>query len=73
MERLRQGGELLERMREPGRRTAAVMYGCSGFTAHHNTDIWAPRGRYRGTHVSAEGLDPGLHGQQRRLAAIYYV
>jgi alpha-L-fucosidase 2 len=33
--------ELLERMREPGRRTAAVMYNCRGFTAHHNTDIWA--------------------------------
>jgi len=33
--------ELLERMREPGRHTAAVMYGCRGFTAHHNTDIWA--------------------------------
>lgn len=33
--------ELLERMREPGRETARVMYGCSGFMAHHNTDIWA--------------------------------
>ncbi|GFN33131.1 glycoside hydrolase family 95 protein [Paenibacillus xylaniclasticus] len=33
--------DLIERMREPGRRTAAVMYGCRGFTAHHNTDIWA--------------------------------
>jgi alpha-L-fucosidase 2 len=31
----------IERMREPGRRTARVMYGCRGFTAHHNTDIWA--------------------------------
>jgi len=30
----------IERMREPGRRTARVMYGCKGFTAHHNTDIW---------------------------------
>lgn len=41
--------ELLERMREPGRRTAAVMYGCRGFTAHHNTDIWgdtAPQDRW---------------------------
>lgn len=28
-------------MREPGRVTAKVMYGCGGFTAHHNTDIWA--------------------------------
>ncbi|PDO09248.1 MAG: alpha-L-fucosidase [Candidatus Reconcilbacillus cellulovorans] len=33
--------DLIERMREPGRRTAQVMYGCRGFTAHHNTDIWA--------------------------------
>ncbi len=30
----------LDRMRAPGRRTARVMYGCSGFVAHHNTDIW---------------------------------
>ncbi|MGE5613233.1 MAG: glycosyl hydrolase family 95 catalytic domain-containing protein [Bacillota bacterium] len=30
----------IERMREPGRKTARVMYGCRGFTAHHNTDIW---------------------------------
>ncbi|WP_284638348.1 glycoside hydrolase family 95 protein [Paenibacillus silviterrae] len=33
--------ELIERMRERGRRTASVMYGCRGFVAHHNTDIWA--------------------------------
>lgn len=33
--------EHIERMREPGRHTAEVMYGCRGFTAHHNTDIWA--------------------------------
>lgn len=33
--------DLIERMREPGRVTAGVMYGCRGFTAHHNTDIWA--------------------------------
>ncbi len=32
--------EHLERMRENGRRTASVMYGCRGFMAHHNTDIW---------------------------------
>ncbi|MDQ0253211.1 alpha-L-fucosidase 2 [Evansella vedderi] len=32
--------EHIERMREPGRKTADVMYGCRGFTAHHNTDIW---------------------------------
>lgn len=33
--------DLIERLREPGRVTARVMYGCGGFTAHHNTDIWA--------------------------------
>jgi len=30
----------IERMREPGRATAREMYGCGGFVAHHNTDIW---------------------------------
>lgn len=33
--------DLIERMRENGRKTAEVMYGCKGFMAHHNTDIWA--------------------------------
>lgn len=33
--------EHLDRMREPGRKTARIMYGCRGFVAHHNTDIWA--------------------------------
>ena len=32
--------EHIERMRENGRKTARQMYGCSGFMAHHNTDIW---------------------------------
>lgn len=30
----------IERMRAPGIRTAQVMYGCRGFVAYHNTDIW---------------------------------
>ena len=30
----------LFRMWENGRRTAGEMYGCRGFVAHHNTDIW---------------------------------
>ena len=30
----------IERIKENGRKTAQVMYGCRGFTAHHNTDIW---------------------------------
>ena len=33
--------DLLERMVEPGKITARKMYGCRGFVAHHNTDIWA--------------------------------
>ncbi|MFC5470938.1 glycoside hydrolase N-terminal domain-containing protein [Cohnella suwonensis] len=33
--------DLIERMRDRGRRTASAMYGCGGFVAHHNTDIWA--------------------------------
>jgi alpha-L-fucosidase 2 len=33
--------DLLERMRINGRVTAKKMYGCRGFVAHHNTDIWA--------------------------------
>ena len=32
--------DLLENMRESGRITAQKMYGCRGFTAHHNTDIF---------------------------------
>ncbi|OHE98347.1 alpha-L-fucosidase [Colletotrichum orchidophilum] len=33
--------ELLERMAERGKKTAKAMYGCDGWCAHHNTDIWA--------------------------------
>lgn len=39
----------LERMKANGRQTAKEMYGCRGFVAHHNTDIWAdtaPQDRY---------------------------
>ncbi|MDF2988804.1 MAG: alpha-L-fucosidase [Eubacterium sp.] len=32
--------DLLELMREPGRKTARLMYNCRGFTSHHNTDIY---------------------------------
>lgn len=32
--------DLLERMRENGRKTARTMYNCRGFMAHHNTDLW---------------------------------
>ncbi|KUM64673.1 hypothetical protein ACN42_g2431 [Penicillium freii] len=33
--------DLLERMAGPGKATARIMYGCRGWTAHSNTDIWA--------------------------------
>lgn len=32
--------ELLKKMLPNGQKTARVMYGCRGFVAHHNTDIW---------------------------------
>lgn len=41
--------DLLERMRVNGRKVAKEMYGCRGFMAHNNTDIWAdcaPQGTY---------------------------
>ncbi|EPS40276.1 hypothetical protein H072_5915 [Dactylellina haptotyla CBS 200.50] len=33
--------DLLERVAKNGERTAREMYGCKGWCAHHNTDIWA--------------------------------
>lgn len=33
--------DLLEKMCANGKKTASEMYGCRGFAAHHNTDIWA--------------------------------
>ena len=33
--------DLLQRMMENGKKTAREMYGCRGFVAHHNTDVWA--------------------------------
>lgn len=32
--------EHLEKVKVHGKETAHKMYGCSGFVAHHNTDIW---------------------------------
>src|SRR5690625_4379566 len=32
--------DLIENLRINGRKTAKEMYGCRGFVAHHNTDIW---------------------------------
>lgn len=33
--------DLLERVKENGKATARVMYGCRGSVAHHNTDLYA--------------------------------
>jgi alpha-L-fucosidase 2 len=33
--------DLLDRMRDHGSVVARVHYGCRGFVAHHNTDLWA--------------------------------
>ena len=41
--------DLVEKMKETGRDTAMNMYGCRGFVAHHNTDIFgdtAPVDKY---------------------------
>lgn len=32
--------QLVKELSESGRETARVMYGCRGWMAHHNTDIW---------------------------------
>ena len=32
--------DLIEELREPGRRVAKEHYGAGGFVAHHNTDLW---------------------------------
>jgi hypothetical protein len=39
--------DLLERMAERGTRTADIIYGCRGWAAHHNTDIWADTGEHK--------------------------
>ena len=33
--------DLVERIAERGRETARDLYGCPGFVAHHNTNLWA--------------------------------
>ncbi len=32
--------DLLKRMHEKGKKVAESVYGCRGFVAHHNTDLW---------------------------------
>ncbi len=33
--------EMIQQLAESGRKTAAVNYGMKGWTAHHNSDVWA--------------------------------
>ena len=33
--------DLVERMEKRGQKTARELYGCDGFVAHHNTNLWA--------------------------------
>ncbi|MBW7461612.1 glycoside hydrolase family 95 protein, partial [Paenibacillus sepulcri] len=44
--------DLIERMRPNGRRTASEIYGCGGFVAHHNTDMWGST-QIEGNHMPA--------------------
>lgn len=75
--------DLILRMSERGSRTAEVMYGCRGWTAHHNTDLWAdtaPQDIYLpATHWPLGGAWLCLHlwehyrfnGNDSRLAEFY--
>lgn len=44
--------DLIERMLPNGRRTAERVYGCRGFVAHHNTNLWGET-QIEGEHVTA--------------------
>lgn len=46
--------DLIERMREKGRITARELYGCGGFVAHHNTNIWGE------THIEGNPLSASI-------------
>ena len=53
--------DLIEELREPGRRTAQAHYGARGWVAHHNTDLWrvtTPGGR-RALGAVADWAAPG--------------
>lgn len=36
--------EMVKELSVTGRETARTMYGCNGWVAHHNTDIWRATG-----------------------------
>jgi len=41
--------QMLRELSETGAKTAAEMYGCTGWMAHHNTDLWRIAGPVDGT------------------------
>ena len=54
--------DLIDGLRVTGRRTARVYYGCRGWVAHHNTDLWRlsnPVGAGRGSPVWANWVMGG--------------
>ena len=55
--------DLLGRMREKGTAVADAMYGCRGFVAHHNTDLWGdcPPGRLYPRHILGAGRGVAVH------------
>ena len=61
--------DLIEELREPGRRTAKAHYGARGFVAHHNTDLWrvATPGRRRPLGPVADGRRLALDAPLRAL------
>ncbi|MFI3212992.1 MAG: glycoside hydrolase family 95 protein [Eubacteriales bacterium] len=56
--------DLIERMVPNGQKVAQEMYGCRGFVAHHNTDLWAdcaPQDIHRAAFWSLGGAWLALH------------
>ena len=53
--------DLIEELREPGRRTARAHYGARGWVAHHNTDLWraTPPRRRRAVGAFGRWAPPG--------------
>ncbi|MBR3068024.1 MAG: glycoside hydrolase family 95 protein [Prevotella sp.] len=41
--------QMIEELSQTGAETARTMYGCGGWTAHHNTDLWRIAGPVDGT------------------------
>ncbi len=70
--------KLLQRLRKNGRDTAMKLYGCRGFCAHHNTNLWAsadPEGIFDaspfwnmgGAWLALQVYDNYLYGKEKEL------